>query len=80
MNTFTAGDVLQFAIRLEENGESFYRKAAATADDKGVAELFSRLAEEEIKHKKIFEDLLSRVKWVEPAESYPGEYFAYLKS
>ncbi|OPY00109.1 MAG: Rubrerythrin [Syntrophorhabdus sp. PtaB.Bin006] len=78
MNMFSAGDVLQFAIRLEENGESFYRKAAAATDDKEVADLFSHLADEEIKHKKIFEDLFSQAKWIQPAESYPGEYLAYL--
>lgn len=80
MNIFSGGDVLQFAIRLEENGEAFYRRAAATADDRGVAELFSHLAEEEIKHKKIFQDLFSRVQWVEPAQTYEGEYLAYLKN
>jgi len=80
MKSFSAGDVLQFAIRLEENGESFYRQAAATAADPKVVDLFNRLADEEIKHKKIFEDLFSRIQWVEPAESYPGEYFAYLKN
>jgi rubrerythrin len=80
MHTFTAGDVVQFAVRLEENGESFYRKAAAASDNKTVADLFNRLAEDETKHKKIFEGLLSQVKWIEPAESYPGEYFAYLKN
>ncbi|OPY84012.1 MAG: Rubrerythrin [Syntrophorhabdus sp. PtaU1.Bin153] len=79
MHTFSAGDVLQFAIRIEENGESFYRKAAAASDDKAVGDLFSQLADEEIKHKKIFEDLFSQTKSVEPAESYPGEYLAYLK-
>ena len=80
MNIFSAGDVLQFAIRLEENGEAFYRKAAANADDKGVVELFNHLAEEEIKHRKIFEDLFSRAQWIEPAETYEGEYLAYLKN
>jgi rubrerythrin len=79
MKSFSAGDIVQFAIRLEENGELFYREAAATADDPKVVDLFNRLADEEIKHKKIFEDLFSRAQWIEPAESYPGEYFAYLK-
>ncbi|HBA53880.1 MAG TPA: hypothetical protein DCZ04_05335 [Syntrophorhabdus aromaticivorans] len=80
MNIFSAGDVVRFAIRLEENGESFYRKAAAITDDKGVADLFNSLADEEIKHRKVFEDLFSRAEWIEPAESYPGEYFAYLRN
>ena len=31
-------------------------------------------------HKKVFEDLLSKIEKYEPAESYPGEYFAYLRA
>jgi rubrerythrin len=79
MHTFSAGDVVQFAIRIEENGELFYRTAADAAGDRGVADLFRQLADEEVKHKKIFEDLFLQTKWVEPAESYSGEYLAYLK-
>jgi rubrerythrin len=79
MTNFTASDVLQFAIRLEENGESFYRQAAVRADDKKVQGLFNHLADEEIKHKLIFEDFLSRIKSFDPPESYPGEYLAYLR-
>ena len=60
MKSFSGGDVVQFAIRMEENGELFYREAAGTADDPGVVDLFNRLADEEVKHKKIFQDLFSR--------------------
>ena len=37
------------------------------------------LVDEEIKHKKTFEDMLSEIKKDEPFESYPGEYLAYLR-
>lgn len=80
MKSFSAGDIVQFAIRMEENGEAFYRDAAGYADDPEVVDLFKRLADEEVKHKKIFTDLFSRAQWIEPAESYPGEYFAYLRN
>ncbi|MBA4419331.1 MAG: hypothetical protein C0392_15725 [Syntrophus sp. (in: bacteria)] len=79
MTNFTASDVLQFAIRLEENGESFYRQAALKADDTNVCSLFNRFADEEVHHKKIFEDFLSRVTSFYPPETYPGEYLAYLR-
>jgi rubrerythrin len=73
-----AGDVLKFAIRIEEDGELFYNRAALMVDDKNVSDLFNELAAEEIRHKTIFEGLLSGVRHIDPPESYPGEYAAYL--
>jgi rubrerythrin len=73
-----AGDVLRFAIRIEEDGELFYNRAALVVDDKNVSDLFNELAAEEIRHKTIFEGLLSGVRHIDPPESYPGEYAAYL--
>jgi rubrerythrin len=73
-----AGDVLKFAIRIEEDGELFYSRAALAADDRNVSDLFNELAAEEIRHKTIFEGLLSSVRHMDPPETYPGEYLAYL--
>lgn len=78
MINFAASDVLDFAIRLEENGEFFYREAAKKTTDGAVKALFSNLAEDEVGHKKIFEALLSKVAVFEAPEGYPGEYLAYL--
>lgn len=78
MSMFTASDVLQFAIRMEEDAELFYRTASVQAEKKEVKKLFNTLALEEADHKKTFEGLLSKVADAEPAEEYPGEYLAYL--
>ena len=77
---FDASEILQFAIRIEENGEKFYRHAVRIAKDDDAKEIFSYLADEEIEHKKMFEDLHSKTEKYEPFESYPGEYFEYLRS
>ena len=77
---FRASEIFQFAIRLEENGERFYRYAVGIIEDDNTKKMFGYLADEEIKHKKIFENLLSRMEEYEPLESYPGEYWAYLRS
>lgn len=79
MLKFDAADILQFAIRIEEDGELFYHRAALMADNKSIADLFNELAAEEIRHKSVFENLLSQVKRFDPPESYPGEYMAYLR-
>jgi len=75
---FTASDVMQFAVRMEEDGGRFYREAADRSEKLEVKELFNSLASEEADHKKIFEDFLSKATLIEPREEYPGEYMAYL--
>lgn len=80
MNLLRACDVLQFAIRIEENGEKIYRQFSQTMKNNDIKKLFSCLADEEIKHRRIFEDMVSKIEKYQPPESYPGEYFAYLRA
>ena len=75
---FEAGDIVQIAMRIEENGGNFYRFAVQIAKDEEAKNLFSRLAEEEDKHREIFKKMLSKISTVAPPEYYPGEYAAYL--
>ena len=75
---FTASDVLQFAVRLEEDGKLFYREAADRSNKSEVKKLFNSLASDEADHKKKFEALLSKETVIEPREDYPGEYISYL--
>lgn len=80
MSLFKPSEVFQFAIRIEENGEKFYRQMVQKFDHPKVKELFSFLADEEIKHKKIYEEMVSSIEKYEPFETFPGEYFAYLRA
>ncbi|MCM8798927.1 MAG: ferritin family protein [Candidatus Omnitrophica bacterium] len=77
---FEVSEILEFAIRIEENGEVFYREMAKKIKKKEIKALFNWLADEEVRHRKIFEEMVSGVGKYEPAESYPGEYFAYLRA
>lgn len=77
---FKSSDIFRFAIRIEENGERFYRHAAEIVEDNYSKKMFSYLANEENQHKKTFENLLSKIDEYKPFESYPGEYLAYLRS
>lgn len=74
----TIHDVVNFAVRIEENGERFYREAAETVTDQSVKELFNRLAREEMGHKKTFEKVLSSLGTFRQPETYEGEYLIYL--
>ena len=80
MSLFEPGEVFQFAIRIEENGEKFYRQMVQKFDEIKVKELFSYLADEEVKHKKTYEEMVSKIEKYEPFETFPGEYFAYLRA
>lgn len=77
---FDPSEIFQLAIRIEENGEKFYRSMAEKLPDQQVKELFSFLADEEVSHKNFYKDILSKIDTFEPYESYPGEYFSYLRA
>ena len=80
MSMFNSSEIYQFAIKIEENGEKFYRQMTEKLDDPKVKDLFTFLANEEVDHKRTFEKMLSKFEDYTPVESYPGEYFAYLKA
>jgi rubrerythrin len=77
---FDPSEVFQIAVRIEVNGERFYREMAGRLDDEKVKALFSFLADEEIKHRRFYEAVLEKSEPFEPEEGYPGEYFDYLRS
>ena len=80
MSVFEPSEVFQFAIRIEEGGEKFYREMAKKLNDAVIKTLFSALADEEVKHKQTYEAMVSKIENYEPFESYPGEYFSYLRA
>jgi len=77
---FDVSEIFQFAVRIEENGEKFYRKVAEKSVEKKVKDFFIFLADEEVKHKMTFSGMVKQVEKYEPSETYPGEYFQYLRS
>jgi rubrerythrin len=80
MSLFEPAEIFQFAIRIEENGEKFYRQWSQKLKDTKIKELFSFLADEEANHKKIYTQMVSKIEKYDPFENYPGEYFAYLRA
>jgi rubrerythrin len=80
MNGFAASDIVEFAIRIEENGANFYRFAVQIVKDENTKNLFEQLANAELNHKKIFEKILAAMDVTAPPEGYDGEYAAYMHS
>jgi len=79
MDVFKAGDVFEVALQIETHGERFYRHAMTLTDDPRTKEVFGFAADEEAKHRKLFESMAAKVeKDYKPPETYPGEYCSYV--
>lgn len=78
MSAFSASDIVEFAVRIEENGANFYRYAVQITKDEEAKGIFSHLAEEELKHKRTFEKIFANIEKETLPETYAGEYAAYL--
>ncbi len=57
----TPEDVLKGAILLEERGRAFYEHAARSAQSPGVREVFTILAQEEMRHKEYLAQFLAEL-------------------
>ncbi len=80
MSVFKGSDIVEFAVRIEENGENFYRYAVQLAKDEDTKKIFLNLAEAELHHKRIFEKIFAAMDKENPPETYDGEYAAYMHS
>jgi rubrerythrin len=59
---FTMREIIEFAIRIEENGEKVYRDASEKVSDPSLISLLQRLADEESEHVRWFSELKGTVK------------------
>jgi len=78
---FSGPEIIEMAIRTEENGQKFYSDYAERSEVEGVKSLFSFLANEEKKHIEDFEKLYDIVK--KTGETMFGDYDefkAYMES
>src|SRR4030067_834672 len=80
MAALEASDIVEVAIRIEENGANFYRYAVQIAGKEEGKTLFRRLADEEMKHQQTSTEILAGMAPSTPPEGYDGEYAAYLHS
>jgi len=55
MALLTGDEIIEIAVRLEENGEAFYAGAAAKATTPGIKALFQDLAVQEQHHRRAFQ-------------------------
>src|SRR3972149_1100438 len=80
---FTGREIVEMAIRIEENGLRYYADAARATKTKRLKELFLALSEEEARHINLFTDLKEKIPSDSPAEGfdpYITEATQYLKA
>jgi rubrerythrin len=80
MAVFEASQALEMAMKIEENGEAFYKAAAEKSDDAEIVELFEDLAARERRHYEVFKDMAQEVgPPPEPSGEEIGDYASFLK-
>lgn len=79
-NIFAGSEIVEIGIQIEKNGRDFYNTLTKQSKNTSAQKIFEYLAGEEEKHIAVFQKILSSVEKYEPAESYPGEYFAYMNA
>lgn len=75
---FTASEIVEIGIRIEENGRDFYKSLFGKTKNKKAKEIFKFLAGEETQHIITFQKILDKLDKYEAIDSYPGEYLSYL--
>ena len=59
--TLNAFEVFEIAERIERNGATFYRKAAAIFSEPDITQLFFKLAEWEVTHEQTFRGMKEKI-------------------
>ncbi len=80
---FSADDIFKLAEDIEVNGAEFYKNAAANAPDQSKVALLTGLADMEVAHKKMFEQMRADLAGREKAETVfdpEGDAVAYIKA
>lgn len=76
---FSAGELINIAIREEVTGATYYRAIAERTDSDALRKFTLEVADMEDKHAARFRKMLEEVGEYKPqGEQYPGEYEEYL--
>jgi rubrerythrin len=76
----SGADIVDLAVQTETRGEAFYREAAGRSTSPEARELFTYLAEQELRHKQIFAGLGSAIIETEIGEDDWQEAIDYINA
>ena len=78
--SFSGNELINIAIGIERRGIAFYDIMTKSTDSAEARDIFKRLADKEREHMQVFREMLDESEKFQPAETYPGEYAAYLQA
>ena len=74
---FNIGEAFVIAVQLEKNGAAFYKEVASSVSDSAAREFLEELAEQELEHQKVFEEIaasaIGQIEMDDLAEAYIKE-------
>ena len=79
-NIFSGSEIAELGIQIEKNGRDFYNGLVRKVADKKIQDILKHLAAQEEKHIAMFQQIRKETESYVPPESYPGEYFDYMRS
>ena len=77
---FKATEIVEMAVQEERNGVAYYEALAKKTADPKVKAFAERMAGEERRHEREFTELREQLGGYIPAESFEGEYLAYVRA
>jgi len=78
---FYLSEIVKFAIEKEQESYDLYQKLAAQVTDNNLKAIFQKLAQEEVKHKAYYSDILTSTKQEQsPGVKEDDEYQAYMEA
>jgi len=78
-NQVSFHNILNIALTNETLGAKFYATIAANTEDEGARNIFNKLAEEEKKHRHLFQELIEKYKDKADNNPLPSNKSAYFK-
>lgn len=78
--TFSACEVIELGIQIENNGKEFYAALAEKSDNPKAEEMFKFLSKAEDKHIAVFKDMFDASCEYKPEGAYPDEYFSFMSN
>ncbi len=77
---FKGSEILGLAVKIEQNGCTFYTTVQEMAETDAVREIFGFLAGEEKKHEAVFSEILKNVGEYKPAAPLREDYALYMQA
>lgn len=53
-------NVYEYAMKVEKEGEAYYREMSSSANNAGLKRIFGMLADEEVKHYNVFKNMMKK--------------------